>query len=465
MYKAVLFFLFAFIFSTQCFAQSNTTETLTITTYYPSPYGVYRNLRLNPSNEPATNVDRGLMYYDNGTDELKYWAGSVKQWVNLTGGAGGVAGGWEYNATTGHVYNVNTGNIGIGTKNPQEKLHIVGIENGSFPYQDLVFMEGEGELALTLFSSANDPHQECKIEPYRARGRMSSRSPLLENDTIFQIDPAGYSGITNGYKSAARIDVLADGNFNDNSGPGRIVFSTTPADDTTAKPVPTERMVIKNNGNVGIGVANPLCRLHIQDLHTHSGIIDNWDEFQILLCECGTVVDSYGLGHDGDGDFFLHAGAGGGFKFYNGNSLMMLLADSGRLGIGTSNPSYILDVQHATSKVNSRNGYLTNGADYAEFFENEAAIPDLSLVGFNAATGKVRVYREGDDFIGIVSSKSGFVGNGDKGIENNSKYTLVGLVGQLDFDKSQVSIKGRKVFTKDNKYIGLLLSNGKVFIK
>jgi hypothetical protein len=106
MIKAVLFFILILALCTPCFAQSNQSESLTITTYYPSPYGVYRNLRLHPSNVPIANVDRGLMYYDNGTDELKYWAGNVKQWVNLTGGGNGT--GYWAEDTDHYIHNTNS---------------------------------------------------------------------------------------------------------------------------------------------------------------------------------------------------------------------------------------------------------------------------------------------------------------------------------------------------------------------
>jgi hypothetical protein len=123
-----------------------------------------------------------------------------------------------------------------------------------------------------------------------------------------------------------------------------------------------------------------------------------------------------------------------------------------------------LDVSGNT-KVNSKLGYLTNGADYAEYFENEGAIPQTSIVGINPVSGKVRVYQPGDEFIGIASDgKSGFVGNGNKDIEANPAYTLVGLIGQLVVDESQVVIQGRSVKTQDGKKIGILLSNGKVFV-
>jgi hypothetical protein len=62
-------------------------DKITITTYYPSPYGVYRNMRLYPSNEPTAGVDRGLMYYNQSDNMLKYR--NDTGWVNITGGGGG----------------------------------------------------------------------------------------------------------------------------------------------------------------------------------------------------------------------------------------------------------------------------------------------------------------------------------------------------------------------------------------
>jgi hypothetical protein len=88
--KSFIFFLLALSVTAICFAQSNQSETLTITTYYPSPYGVYRNLKLSPSNLPTNGVDRGVMYYDNSTNKLRYYDGTV--WVNITDGGGASAG-------------------------------------------------------------------------------------------------------------------------------------------------------------------------------------------------------------------------------------------------------------------------------------------------------------------------------------------------------------------------------------
>jgi len=54
------------------FTFSQESEQITITTYYPSPYGVYKQLRLYPSNTPPGDCDansEGSLYYDNTTGQ------------------------------------------------------------------------------------------------------------------------------------------------------------------------------------------------------------------------------------------------------------------------------------------------------------------------------------------------------------------------------------------------------------
>jgi len=70
-----------------CLAQSN--ETLTVSTYYPAPYGVYQNLRLYPSDESTTGVSPGVMYFDDSSSVgvLRYYNGSGN-WVNVVPGTG-----------------------------------------------------------------------------------------------------------------------------------------------------------------------------------------------------------------------------------------------------------------------------------------------------------------------------------------------------------------------------------------
>jgi hypothetical protein len=100
---AFILFLSAAI---RCFAAS---DSLTITTYYPSPHGAYDEMRankivigdvagasiidpadstltLNPlNNAPLGSISEGAMYYDRTEHGFKYWDGSGS-WKDLGGG-------------------------------------------------------------------------------------------------------------------------------------------------------------------------------------------------------------------------------------------------------------------------------------------------------------------------------------------------------------------------------------------
>ena len=65
------------LFLTPAFAQSNYSETLTITTYYPSPYGVYRNLEVKRGLAVGDITKGPLGSMDNLTSGQLYINGSV----------------------------------------------------------------------------------------------------------------------------------------------------------------------------------------------------------------------------------------------------------------------------------------------------------------------------------------------------------------------------------------------------
>ncbi len=121
-----------------------------------------------------------------------------------------------------------------------------------------------------------------------------------------------------------------------------------------------------------------------------------------------------------------------------------------------------------TGNAYANGSWATGGADYAEWFVKEGDAVSGDIIGLNLATGKARKYESGDALLGICSSRPGFVGNRDinKSDEDMQKdFILVGLVGQLTFDSGQVTVTSGIVETKDNKRIGYLLSDGKVFLK
>ena len=108
------------------------TDSMEIVTWYPSPYNEYEELRLYPisdSNGQCNSDTRGLMYYDSDEDKVKLCKGpaGLNNWQDLGGG-----GYWDVSPSNSNdIYYTPSGNVGIGTNNPQAKLHIKELGAGS----------------------------------------------------------------------------------------------------------------------------------------------------------------------------------------------------------------------------------------------------------------------------------------------------------------------------------------------
>ena len=55
-------------------------------------------------------------------------------------------------------------------------------------------------------------------------------------------------------------------------------------------------------------------------------------------------------------------------------------------------------------------GAAITGIDYAEYFPADEKLTPGQLVGINVQSGKTRAYRNGDTFLGVISTKPGVVG-------------------------------------------------------
>lgn len=79
-HKVIIMLVFALLVTAHSFADEN----LTITTYYPSPYGVYKELRLFPSTQPTCDANHwGTLYY-NSADNKVYVCKNTG-WASLGG--------------------------------------------------------------------------------------------------------------------------------------------------------------------------------------------------------------------------------------------------------------------------------------------------------------------------------------------------------------------------------------------
>ncbi|MBP6920897.1 MAG: tail fiber domain-containing protein, partial [Candidatus Omnitrophica bacterium] len=138
-------------------------EKLTITTYYPSPTGVYQTLRVAPGNNPAdcsaAGAPEGKMYYDASGRVLLICSNStIGGWGYYpVPGAGGL---WALNGANLTVANT-TWYVGIGTSSPQSLLHVKGLPYAVVGDHSRVVLEmgaeGVNDAASFTFRNATFP--------------------------------------------------------------------------------------------------------------------------------------------------------------------------------------------------------------------------------------------------------------------------------------------------------------------
>lgn len=213
-----------------------------------------------------------------------------------------------------------------------------------------------------------------------------------------------------------------------------------------------ERMTITSSGDVGIGTDAPSLVNGSSNKLVHL-----YGSFNPGLAITNSTASRQWLTYVSDSGHYNVFDA-------TSNKVITTIDTGGNVGIGTTNPGG--DKLDVRGRAYASGGWQSDDADYAEWFEKEETTKHGDLVGINMTSGKVRKYRKGDHFVGIHSANPAVVGNRieESDEEMEERYTLVGLLGQLDFDTSQTKIHGRVVKTIDGKTVGVLLSNNKVLI-
>jgi len=138
------------------------------------------------------------------------------------------------------LLNPGGGNVGIGTMFPGELLTL------------------ESDRARVRVLTISDD-QDSRFDGLRARA--GSPHDIVESgDNAARLRGFGFDGVN--FEKLGEIRIRVDGEPGLGDMPGRIEFRTTPDGSVD----PATRMVIKNTGNVGIGLQNPQRKMHISDV-------------------------------------------------------------------------------------------------------------------------------------------------------------------------------------------------------
>ncbi len=258
-------------------------------------------------------------------------------------------------ATNEAVTFSGNGSVGIGTSAPAAALHVGGSAGIIMTERN----SGDGFGAHHVFQ--------------KSRGTPAAPTIVSSGDEITTLWGRAYDGST--YQTAARIKMLVDGTPGVSDTPGRIEFTTTPDGAYTEQ----TRMVIKNDGFVGIGTTNPSRKLHIKDQYPYLAFEDTENASGSI----GTIT------YNQDGYFYFDAdnpdtGTDAGFRFRanGGTKQLMAITNAGNVGIGTTAPAAKLDVFGSTyfaSRKGYANYYNVGPYDQMEFGAIGAATA-LSLV-------------------------------------------------------------------------------------
>lgn len=180
----------------------------------------------------------GLLVFDITTGS--FWFFNAGTWNELTGGGGGGSSPW--NTVTTHIYNTNTGNVGIGTSAPAGKLSV----NGSLVVDHENQFDGTAGQHMLLFGTT--PGEITGIGSNKFGGSSRYGLDLYTRGQIrMRIDTNGNTSIGGSTFSEYKLYVNGDAYSN-----GRILAAAGIGIATTTPDLITHRLDVNGSARTRI---------------------------------------------------------------------------------------------------------------------------------------------------------------------------------------------------------------------
>jgi hypothetical protein len=251
-----------------------------------------------------------------------------------------------YNSTSYMKIQGSNGNVGIGLTSPAFTLDVDGVSRSRGVVVNSSFNNNTARPALTSGST----HPSYEIRSLGGNGNVGSTT---SDDGFLRLRAGGGSSTA----QVSYIDLSGYSVYSGNDMRRNIVFGTSG----------TEQMRIKENGNVGIGVSSPSSKLHIDPgtndtsspsttgIYVFNNTGNGDSSIALRVKDSGSgdpyiAFDSYGeagwsMGMDNsDSNKFKLS-----YSWSSLSAATKLTVDTtGKVGIGRTDPDYLLDVDGTT---------------------------------------------------------------------------------------------------------------------
>ncbi len=257
---------------------------------------------------------------------------------------------------------VTSGNVGIGSISPGQKLDITGSARVSGSYYvsngDSIDSYGgwlrinSGGYGMIVDSAYAGLKANSSLGGFGLSGLQSvnADSSVYSNFGAASLVLTGYGNsslpIATISGATARAALLVDNSVGD-------LF--------TASSSGLSRFVITNLGNVGIGTSSPGYSTEISGRSTGSNLlrvgqakVGDWytGSYAMFVNQALTGNSDFALVQNSGGATYLNSASGNSINFGIGANYYMALNSSGNLGIGTTSPSSLLNVVHTGTTTN-----------------------------------------------------------------------------------------------------------------
>ena len=299
------------------------------------------------------------------------------------------------------------GYLGIGVNEPTHGLSIYG--------EDV-------SQSSVMQVRASDNSFSPNYNSYKSRGSLANYSGIVKGDTLYKQQFLGYIG-AGGWESAGQIDIIAGATTTDDiSGILRISLSNTGGSIT---PV----MTIDETGDIALG-ADVTPQADVEIVGSKDALVDvgRSDSYiQLIRRDSAVTGTGAGLGFsvsNADNNIGgaiiskrTDSNSKSELQFYTKQSTVsgadpeqvMVLSDSGKVGIGTSTPAYDLDVY---GNIRADGDVRTTGTFYGDTWSsitnNSMAIQPTGdeddFFSFKTPANRPTIKREGGKFIYLESS-------------------------------------------------------------